>query len=265
VTDVIARKTLPDNYRRWNTRWGAPFGHHWLQWLSVGLRWRRPLRPWVGMFAFQNNNTTRAFEYPWCYFATPLGPGMTALEIGGSLSGFQFVLSKEQLKVVNLDPGESSRGKGWPLTPKAHACLNRALRTDVVLKHCFIEQAHLEDESFDRVFAISVLEHIPPDDLAVLMTHVRRVLKPDGILVATIDLFLDVEPFTREPKNPYGRNVNLFDLFDRHGFQLTTGNPSELYGFPTFVTDDIAVRARKGEFLIGSYPGLVQCLTCRKA
>ena len=41
-----------------------------------------------GPFAFQENNDTRRFEYPWAYFATSLRPGF-ALEIGGGLSGFQ--------------------------------------------------------------------------------------------------------------------------------------------------------------------------------
>jgi len=262
---MIARRNLPPDYVRWNARWGAPFGHRWARRLSVGLRWRRPLRPWVGYFAFQNNNTTREFEYPWCHSATQLYPGMSVLEIGGSLSGFQFVLNKEGVAVVNLDPGEESRGKGWPLTPAAHAALNRAFGTNVTLKHCFIEKAGLADATFDRVFAISVLEHIPAVDLDTLMAHVRRVLKPDGLLVATIDLFLDVKPFGEAETNVYGRNINVYDLITRYGFHLVHGVPTELYGFPEFDPAGIATRARAGEFLSGSYPGLVQCVVCRQA
>jgi SAM-dependent methyltransferase len=262
---VIARHEIPDKFRRWNAHWGAPFGRRWLRWLPAGTRWRRPVRPWAGLFAFQTNNTTRAFEYPWCYFATPLAPGMTVLEIGGALSGFQFVLSKEGLTVVNLDPGEASHGKGWPVTPVAHSCLNRAFRTDVRLANCFIDQAGFADTSFDRVFAISVLEHIPADDLATLMDQLRRVLKPDGILVATADLFLNAAPFTPAPSNEYGRNIDLCAMIRRSGFELTTGTPEELCGFPGFDPGQIARRAEAGEFLIGSYPGLVQCFTCRKA
>jgi SAM-dependent methyltransferase len=37
------------------------------------------------------------------------------------------------------------------------------------------------DASFDLVTSTSVLEHVPPDQLPVLLAEIRRVLKPDGI------------------------------------------------------------------------------------
>ena len=261
---MIAKRTIPHDYLSWNRRWGAPFGRLWARRLPMGVRWRRPLRPWVGMFAFQCNNTTRAFEYPWCFHATPLAPGLRVLEIGGSLSGFQLLLSKLGMDVVNLDPGEDARGKTWPLSDSALACLNRAYGTRVKLERKFIEEADLEDESFDRVFAISVIEHIGERDLDSLMTHVRRVLKPDGLFVATIDLFLDLQPFTDRPSNEYGSNVSVRRLLEAHGFELASGDPSELYGFPEFDADRIRDRVAAAEFLVGSYPLLVQAIVCRK-
>jgi hypothetical protein len=66
------------------------------------------MEPWrarlVGCFAFQGNNTTRAFEYPWIFETVSPSPGMKLLEIGGSLSGLQFALNLAGCDVVNVDP-----------------------------------------------------------------------------------------------------------------------------------------------------------------
>jgi SAM-dependent methyltransferase len=267
---MIARKELPIQYQWWNTQWGAPFGHKWLFRMPFRVpyrvRWLWPLRWWAGMFGFQTNNTTREYEYPWCFYCSPLHQGMRVLEIGGSLSGFQFVLSKLGIDVINLDPGEEEkpRGKCWPISLDKHDRLNRSFRTHVKLCKCFIQDAGFPDACFDRVFAISVLEHIPEDELGVLMSHVKRVLKPNGILVATVDLFLDVQPFSEKPANMFGRNVNIASLLEKTGFRLVNGETSELYGFPAFDPERIKERVANGEFLEGIYPALAQCFACVK-
>ena len=50
--------------------------------------------------------------------------------------------------------------------------------------------------SFDVILAISSLEHFLDADLAILAAAIKRLLKPDGIVVMTIDLFLDLRPFS---------------------------------------------------------------------
>lgn len=37
---------------------------------------------------------TRTFEYPWTYHAVPIHHGLTAVDIGGGFSGFQFLLDR---------------------------------------------------------------------------------------------------------------------------------------------------------------------------
>ncbi len=63
------------------------------------------------------------------------------------------------------------------------------------------------DDSFDFVYSISVIEHIPDDGDAVSLREFRRVLKPGGILVIQI---------------PYRRVSNDICLpFDSKGMPLT--------------------------------------------
>ena len=42
-----------------------------------------------------------------------------------------------------------------------------------------------DDNSFDRVFSVSVLEHVPDDGDVEIAKEVARILKPDGIFVIT--------------------------------------------------------------------------------
>ena len=78
----------------------------------------------------------------------------------------------------------------------------------------------------------------------------------------TIDLFLDVHPFTDVRENQYGTNVNVRKAIEAAPFAVEIGTPSQLHGFPEF--DRTRIQARLSEFLIGSYPTLTQCLVLRK-
>ena len=262
---MLARSSLPDEFREWNRRWGAPFGNSSRAARIAcsrvpGLAKRFPkLR---GPFAFQENNETRIYEFPWAFFAAPLERGMHVVEIGGSLSGFQFVLAKSGARVTNVDPGESASGVGWPCTPASIRRLNRAFGTDVQLANCTLEEAQLADASVDRVFSISTIEHIPEQELPGLADDIRRILKPGGHVVLTIDLFLDLAPFTRRTENRFGWNIDVKAFVERLGMEMVVGDERELNGYPSF--DSEYVLSELSELLYGSYPACAQLLVLRK-
>lgn len=260
---MLARRRLPHAYHRWNRRWGAPSGHRWFLHLPGKERLKKVFPPLAGPFAFQVNNSTRRFEYPWAYFATPLERGMKVLEIGGGLSGFQFVLSKRGLQVTNVDPGEEALGVGWQVSRKSIERLNRAFGTTVDLKRCFLHQADLPTAGFDRIFALSTLEHVPPKDVSSLLRTAGELLTERGLLIATVDLFLDLRPFSSRPRNRYGWNLDLQSVIAGSGLELVQGQPEELLGYESFDPD--WVMRHLGELLIGiDYPTLVQCLILRR-
>src|SRR3984885_2079402 len=171
-SEMLAPATLPLRYQWFNLRWGAPRGRPVRKLAPRRLRATRLGAALVGPFAFQTNNTTRAFEYPWAFEALQVRPGLRVLEIGGALSGFQFVLDRAGCEVVNLDPGDEFHTAGWPVTPATMAVLNAALGTKVNLKTVFLDQAGFADESFDRVVSISVFEHIPERALLGILGEV---------------------------------------------------------------------------------------------
>ena len=258
---MLARSSWPVRYHWFNLRWGAPYGRALRKLVPPDRRLERWAGPIVGCFAFQANNDTRRFEYPWAFEALRPERGLRVLEIGGSLSGFQFVLDKAGCEVTNIDPGDTLFTTRWPITPETVNRINSAFGTDVVLKNCYLQDANLQDASFDRVVSISVFEHIEESVLVDVLRDVRRVLKPGGLLVLTIDLFLNVQPFEDEESNPYGRNLSVKWLVETSGLELVHGEPSELYGYPGFNPQSVLDRR---DLLVGRYPTMVQTVVLRK-
>ena len=260
---MLAPAAIPPLFMQWNYHNGAPFG--------MQRRERRYLQrllpPHVierrrGPFQYQFNNTSRTFEYPWSFFSGGIRPGLDVLEIGGGLSGFQFVLSRAGCRVTNVDPGMELGPITWQVDETSMRRLNKLYATDVVLRNTVIEDAELPDNAFDVVFSISVLEHLADDAIYSAMREAHRVLRPGGKFVMTVDLFLNVAPFSRQRENQYGTNVDLRAAIEAAPFVLETGDRSQLHGFPEF--DHLCIQARLEQFLIGSYPTLTQCVVLRK-
>jgi SAM-dependent methyltransferase len=260
---MLLRSEIPAAHDAWNRRWGAPYGRAPRVVVPRRLRHLPVLAGAVGPFAFQENNRTRRFEYPWVFDQIAPTKGLRVLEIGGGNSGLQFVLDRLGCEVVNVDPGTKARGVGWPITPEFLGTLNRRFGTNVTLRPCFIEEANLPDAHFDRALSVSVLEHIPEPDIANILAHVRRALKPGGTLILTVDLFLDLKPFSDVETNKWGKNLSLKWLVEESKMELVHGDRSELYGFPEF--DPSRITARRAELLVGGFQAAVQTLVLRKS
>ncbi len=256
---MIATRDMLRWFAAWNARWGAPNGGprlpRGLRWLDRTV-WRRRRR---GPFAFQTNSSTRQFEYPWAYDAVVRAGGpLEIVEIGGGLSGLQFVLAAEGHRVTNVDPG-----RGWRVSADEHAALCQAFAAPVRLVTETVERAALPDASADVVVSVSVLEHLGDDEIAAIAAALPRVLRPGGRLVLTADLFLDIEPFDRAPRNRWGRNVDLCRFLADSGLRLVLGERSQLHGFPEFDPD--GVLAALPRFVESEqYPHLAQCLVAER-
>jgi SAM-dependent methyltransferase len=223
---------------------------------------------YLGPFAYQPNNSTRQFEYPWAYskivehHAAQGGRPLRIIDIGGSLGGLQWVLARDGHEVITVDPGLDGRGMDWDLNAATHRALGRAFRAPVLLIPKTLAQADLESGAADVLLSVSTLEHFTPSDLSEFSAHAARILRPGGIVVLTIDLFLDVRPFSTADHNLYGSNVDVRALLGNSGLALREGNRRELFGFPEFSAS--GVLERLAQYLIGSgYPALAQCLVAQ--
>ncbi|MGH9323445.1 MAG: class I SAM-dependent methyltransferase, partial [Vicinamibacteria bacterium] len=115
---------------------------------------------------------------------------------------------------------------------------------------------------FDIVYSISTIEHIAPGEHQSLMTEIGRVLKPGGRCVLTVDLFLNLAPFTDRVENEFGVNVDVAGLCECSGLALVSGDRAELLGFPEFSAKEVL--ANLGGTLFGANPSLAQCLVLSK-
>lgn len=257
---MLAPSRLPWRYRLWNARWGAPFGYSRtvrLSKLSSNQKWRDCIR---GPFAHQPNNTTRLYEYPWVAEQVRPRTGLRVLEIGGGLSGLQFVFSWLGCDVTNVDPGVDAYGRDWDLSPKRFDELNEAYGTNVRLIREQLENADLEKGSFDVIVSVSVIEHMGPERGQSVLSRAAELLRPGGRIVLTLDLFPDVLPFGPAERNSYGTNVDVRKVIE--GFEIVVGKREELLGFPEF--DAAAILRKQGDFLVGATPAWSQCVTLRR-
>lgn len=270
---MLARRILPDEFARFNERHGAPVGRHQFLADQVArggapgrhLLQTAPARRWRGPFAFQWNTRTRAYEYPWVHQQLALAPGSRILEIGGALAGLQFVLDLEGHQVHNVDPFLDFGDGGYRIDPLVeHAALNRAFSTHVTLHRSTLPEADL-DGRFDAVVCVSTIEHLDEAQIEATLDAARRLLVPGGLVVLTVDLFLDVVPFTDETTNRWGSNVSVAWLRKVLGdAELVAGIPEELYGLEGFSPRGILSRLE--EFAMGSeYPQLAQLMSFRVA
>ncbi|HEX5400008.1 MAG TPA: SAM-dependent methyltransferase [Verrucomicrobiae bacterium] len=260
---MLAPSVIPDHFAKWNLTHGAPHGRSFrLFRLFSHFMTSSQIRRVKGPFSVQSNNTTRAFEYPWAFEMGKLQPGMRVLEVGGGLSGFQFVLDQSGCSVVNVDPGMESKGRGWPCDKNSIMTLNRCFKTHVDLRNTTIDKAGLVGGEFARTYSISVIEHLALDEAATVMSHVFKGLEPGGLFILTIDLFLNLHPFSSRRRNEYGLNQNVYELISNQPWELVVGDPGELFGFSEFNKDGILSRLET--FLVGRYPTLVQCLVLKK-
>jgi len=264
---VIGRRALLEEYAEFNTKWGVPNGWPASRSVTVQQRLDEPKAEY-GPFGYQIASGTRVFEYPWTFFAADTFPGARVLDVGGCVGGLQFVLAMEGCEVVNVDPWDE--GAGWPagsaryvMTPDTHDKLNKVLGTNVELVLKPVQDAGLEDNSFDRVVCVSVLEHLGQVEAQNAAAHIGRMLKPGGLFATTVDLFLDLEPFGVLKSNCYGTNVEVSGLVAASGLELVSGDKRELFGYPEFDRDWIV--SQLDEIMVAPrYPVVSQAIVLRK-
>ncbi len=233
-------------------------------------RWPNPIRrqalnnKWLdrarGPFAFQPNTSTRAYEYPWAYDqVAALGPSRI-LEIGGALSGLQFVLAKDGHDVHNVDPFLDLGVRHYDLDPiKEHARLNRSFRTRVTLHRTTLPEAGLTG-TFGAVLCISTIEHMLVEDITATLLTAKELLAPGGLLVLSVDLFLDIAPFSKRTSNRWGTNASIAWIQDLVGLEMVFGDRSELYGYSDFSTERTLSRLDELAIATG-YPQMAQLVT----
>lgn len=161
----------------------------------------------------------RLIEYPWATRALNLTRGDTVLDVGSGTSSYPHMLAKEGVNVVvvELDPqrvrwqqrkrqttARPGDGKFFPVVADA-------------------TKLPFAAESFQRISAVSSLEHIPDD--APVGQELGRVLAPAGIAALTL-------PFTSTERTAFFKGIKRFRLVAPNAF-VQEGKAGSFFRFYT--------------------------------
>lgn len=269
---MIGRSELPPEYRAWNKHWGAPFGYHVDRGLELKHRLADEDPARYGPFGFFHTSLTRVYEYPWAFHIAEVEPGMRVIDAGGWLSGFQIALAKAGCHVTNVDPSDPQDTRwttGYSTGQAAsareqHGKFVSLFDSEVSLVERTLQEAQLEAGTFDRIFAISVLEHVSQPEAGSVLRAMRRLLAPGGRAVLSIDLFFDLPPFGPFERNFWGTNLDVCRLVGESGLEMVYGDPAELHGFPEFDPEKIVRNIGRYNLSV-LYPVVSQLLVLEKA
>lgn len=193
--------------------------------------------PWSrGMLSKPAFYAARLWEYPYAILAAELTPGMKVADIGCGMTAFTIYLKDHaHCDVTGVDPDVFEVG----LKYKGHGVSEEFIkRTGIKFLKGDMTAVPLENDSQDRVFSISVMEHVPPDIRRGGMQELARILKPGGLAVLTVDMSMWFY-MNRPLELVYESGLNLYGIVDlrwptkRFGMfsdDPVKGMPADVYG-----------------------------------
>ena len=148
-------------------------------------RKRQMFEWWDAGFVDTKARNLKSVQDAWIMAELGESKGLTIAEIGGGDSRLLRHLAPNNT-CVNIDKLEGF-GKGPKKDPGIEG-----VRTVRSYMGEFDES--LEDGSFDVVFSISVIEHVPDEMVGECFADMARLLKPGGRMLHAIDIYLYDEP-----------------------------------------------------------------------
>jgi SAM-dependent methyltransferase len=143
--------------------------------------------PWsVGLLSAPEFYAARMWEYPFAILSAELQPGMKCLDVGCGMTPFTIYLKEiAKCDVIGIDPDIFESG----VRLREHGVSKEfILKTGLRIEKGKIENIPFPPNSFDRVFCISVIEHLDFDVIRKGMSEITRVLKTNGRAIITVDV-----------------------------------------------------------------------------
>ncbi|MGH8600636.1 MAG: class I SAM-dependent methyltransferase, partial [Burkholderiales bacterium] len=108
-----------------------------------------------------------------------LGPGMHLLDIACGRGEVPALASRAGAEAVGIDYSDASIA----FAAKVRHLLREARMPDFSLIQGDACALPFDDESFDRVSMLDIVEHLVPQQLELMFREVRRILRPDGFAI----------------------------------------------------------------------------------
>ena len=201
--------------------------------------------PWSeGMLNVPAFYAARMWEFPFAILAAELERGMKVADIGCGMTAFTIYL-KEQAgcDVSGIDPDVFEAGMN-------NFGVSREFlqRTGLKVLQGDFNSIPLETESQDRVFSLSVMEHVAEDVRRRGIQEIARILKPGGRAIITVDMSMWFA-LNRPLDLVWDSGMMLLDPIDlrwptrRFGMFLDTKLPADVFGM-TLVKEDRLVETQ---------------------
>lgn len=170
--------------------------------------------------------TYKHWEYPWAILWGSFESGMSVLDCGCGRGFLQLYLARIGCNVTSVDISTMKTKmlrKFWRLASKLHVKedkssvmrkLAKRYKTELDFYKANISELPFDTETFDRVYCISVLEHMNVGEDEEAVREMSRVLKPGGRLLLTVDF--SPEPIPRRSYN----EQNIHKLIKISGLKL---------------------------------------------
>lgn len=190
---------------------------------------------------------SKRWEYPWALQRAKLNKNSAVLDAGSGMSVFPVYLADQGHRVTAMD---------WdaPFDPAVAEEKVEFVRGDVC-RPCF------QDDTFDTVFCISVIEHLGTEAAQAALLGLRRVLKKGGRLLLTTDLCQDLNEqlYYEGPDNSFPVDWSLFDE-ERFRSVILNAPGFEVEGEADLAVDWSTTRPKMREFHGYQYTSVGACL-----
>lgn len=119
-------------------------------------------------------------DLSWTVSLLPVPPGSTLLDAGAGNGLLQYYLARAGYNIISVDRTPVNPNPAWDAFLDASPGSVRRITADLSNLHM------LDDQSFDAIVSISALEHNEPGNLRSCVRELLRLLKPGGVLTATL-------------------------------------------------------------------------------
>lgn len=202
--------------------------------LADHSEWNRERYPWSqNHLVAPQFYASRIWEYPWVLRHARLEKGLKCADVGCGESPFTIYLKEvEGCEVTGFD-SDIHRGESRDNFGVSESYISK---TGLNIVESSLDSLSSDGDRFDRVFCLSVMEHIHDPGLrAKGMQEIARILKPGGLAFLTVDVNLlmrlsnPLELIWESGLNLYG-GINLAMPEKRLGIFCDGKQPADVFG-----------------------------------
>lgn len=188
---------------------------------SKGLRYTSSAGLFLERTYTPDSEKRKLWENSWIASHSQLLSGLKVLDIGGASTAFVFYLASLGCCVKVIDNDWSCCGMIYNTNYVA-----KKMEWDIeALDRDITRPVPFADNTFDRIFSICVVEHLPSSVRRSMMREVARVLRPGGIVGITIDYGPNREVLLSDKGLRFGYKDKLFnEIIKPSGLTLCGNN-----------------------------------------